>query len=433
MKNVLRLLVIAAAVASFTLPTFAQETPATGAASVCTAEADAKLALYNKFIANYKGKPDQQKIASETGKEYLSKYGTCPEEGDKKIAAFILNWNTKYEKAVRDFEFTESFDKKDYPKTFELGRAQLKEQPDNIDVILLLTRAGYANIAAGGPNNKSLNPEAARMVRRALELIESGKAPDKWAPFPNRDEAVGFLQYTLGLVTVETSPADASAAFIKAAQSNSLYKTQPSTFTQLANIYEVNELKKLADEYNAAFPSGKEITDDLKPKYDQMLAQISKVQDRIIDSYARAVAVMGTDPKYADSKKAVMNKLTAYYKARHEGSSDAELQELVNNVLSRPIPIAGQEPAMPAPASSSGMTGATGATPAGQPASNTMTPTPAAGTAPKPAATPMTNTPAKPAATPAPASATPTPKPKPVSKKAVPAAKPRARKTTSGR
>ena len=433
MKNVLRLLVLTAAVASFTLPALAQETPSGGAASICTSEADAKAALYKKFLDNYKGTPEQQKIASETGKEYIGKYGGCPDESDKKIATFIQNWNTKYENAVEEFEFTESFNKKEYARTFELGRARLNKLPDNLGVILLLTRAGYANVATGGPNNKSLNPEAARMARRALDLIESGKAPDKWEPFANRDEAIGFLQYTIGLVTVETSPGDASKAFIKAAQSNSTFKKEPSTFTQLANLYEVNELKKLVDEYNVAFPPGKPISDDIKPKYDQMLAQIGTVQDRIIDAYARAAAVMGADPKYAASKKAVMSKLSAYYKARHEGSTDAQLQELINNVASKPIPIPGQEPVTPAtPATSTGTTGTNGAAPAGQPASGTPTPTPAAGMAPKPAATPMTNPPAKPAAkTSTPASTTP--KPKPISKKTTPAAKSRARKTAAGR
>jgi hypothetical protein len=434
MKNVLRLLILAAAVASFTLPAFAQDTPAAGAASVCTSEADAKAALYQKFLANYKGTPEQQKIANETGREYVNKYGTCPDEGDKKIATFIQNWNTKYEKAVRDFACTDAFIKKDYAKTFEACRVILNTEPDNVDTVLLLARAGYANMTSPAPN-KTLNADAARMARRAIELIESGKAPAKWEPFPSRDEALGFLYYAQGVFTQETSPTDAAATFIKAAQSNSLFKREYSTYTYLANIYETNELKKLIDEYKATFPPGNPIPDEKKPQYDQMLLQIGKVQDRIIDAYARAASILNADPKAdPNRKKAVMNQLTQYYKARHE-DSDAGLQELVNNVLSRPLPIPGQEPAAPAaPASSSGMNGTNGAgtTPVGQPVSNTVTPTPAAGTAPKPAVTPAT-TPAKPAATTT-APASTTPKPKPLSKKSTPAFKSsRGRKTTSGR
>ncbi|MBC7930720.1 MAG: hypothetical protein H7Z38_09195 [Rubrivivax sp.] len=426
MKNVLRLLILAAAVASFTLPSLAQDAsaPATGAASVCTSEADAKAALYKKFLDNYKGTPEQQRAASETGKEYVSKYGTCPDESDKKIAAFIQNWVTKYDKAVRDFACTDSFDKKDYAKAFEACRVILAAEPENIDTTLLLALAGYLNVASTTPN-KALNADAARTARRAIELIESGKAPAKWEkPFTSRDEALGFLNYTLGLVTQETSPADAAPVFIKAAQSNSTFKSQPTTFINLANAYLTSELKKLVDDYTAAFPPNVAIPDEKKAQSDQMLAQIYKVQDRIIDAFARAAALMGTDPKYTASKKDVMARLTSYYKARNPDSTDASVQELINNVLSRPIPIPGQEPVTPpAPVTSSGMNGTNGAAPAGQPASGTVTPTPAAGTAPKPAATPATTT--------APASTTP--KPKPISKKKTPAARSRGSKTTSGR
>lgn len=430
MKNVLRLLTLAAAIASFTLPALAQDTTGGAAASPCTAEVDAKAALYQKFLANYKGNPEQQKTASEIGKEYLGKYGTCPDEADKKIAEFIQNWVGKYDKAVRDFECTSSFDKKDYQKTFQVCGAILNEQPDNVGYALLLSRAGYANMINGGPNIKSLNPEAARITRRTLDLIQSGKSPDKWTPFANKDEAIGFLYYTLGLVTADTSPADASTAFIKAAQTNSLFKRDPSTFIQLGTLYETNDLKKLVDEYGAAFPSGVAIPDEKKPQYDQMLARIGTVQDRIIDAYARAAALMGNDPKYADSKKAVMSKLSGYYKQRHENSTDTELQELVNNVLSKPLPVPGQEPMTPAePATSSGTNGE-GTAPVGQPVSNGATP--AATPTPKPAATPpATTTPAKPAATTT-APATSTPKPKPTSQ-AKPADKSRARKTSAGR
>ncbi|HEX8187784.1 MAG TPA: hypothetical protein VF586_05500, partial [Pyrinomonadaceae bacterium] len=83
----------------FTLPSYAQDAAAqTPAAGPCTAEAEAKGALYQKFLASYKGTPDQQKAAAETGREYLSKYGTCPDEADKKVAAFVQNWVGKYDK-----------------------------------------------------------------------------------------------------------------------------------------------------------------------------------------------------------------------------------------------------------------------------------------------------------------------------------------------
>jgi len=131
--------------------------------------------------------------------------------------------------------------------------------------------------------------------------------------------------------------------------------------------------------------------------------QISKVQDRIIDAYARAYAILKADPK-ADAvrTKAVLNKLTTYYKARHEDKEDG-LQELIASVLSKPIMLPGQEPTvLPAPATTSS-TGTDGAakpaatTPANgaKPAATTTT-TPASGT--KPAPKPQSKGTTKPAA-----------------------------------
>jgi hypothetical protein len=415
MKNVLRVLIVAAFVTAFASATFAQDAGGGTAAqaSPCTTDAEAKAALYKKFLDNYKGSPDQQKTAADTGKEYLSKYGTCPDEGDKKITSFIQNWVTKYDKAVRDFACTDAFNKKNYAGTFQACQAILNEQPDNIDIVLLMARAGYANVTSPTPN-KALNADAARMARRAVELIESGKAPAKWDPFPSKDEALGFLYYSQGVFTQETSPADAAAAFIKAAQSNSLFKNEASTYTYLATIYETTELKKLVDQYTAAFPPGNPIPDEKKAQYDQMVAQISKVQDRIIDAYARAAFIMNNDPKAdAARKKAVMAKLTAYYKARHEDKEDG-LQEYIAGAMNRPLMLPGQEPtpAAPAPSSSSAVTGTDGAM---KPA----TAQPAATNAAKPAATTTTapSNGAKPA-------------PKPQSKTTT---KPAAKTTTSGR
>src|SRR5689334_11426166 len=120
MKNVLRVLIIAAFVTAFATAALAQDAAATPAAQAgpCTTEADAQAALYKKFLENYKGTPDQQKIAYDTGQEYMSKYGTCPDESAKKIATFIQGWVSRYEAAVEEFACTDAFNKKDYAGAF---------------------------------------------------------------------------------------------------------------------------------------------------------------------------------------------------------------------------------------------------------------------------------------------------------------------------
>jgi hypothetical protein len=391
MKNVFRLLIVAALFAVFALPALAQD--AAQASGPCTTDVDAKAALYKKFLDNYKGSPDQQKTASDTAKEYLSKYGNCPEASDTQIATFIRNWATKYDKAVRDFACTDAFNKKDYARAFQACNVILADQPDNVDITLMLARAGYANMTSASPN-KALNPDTVRMARRSAELIESGKAPAKWDPFQSKDEALGFLYYEQGVLLQETDPTAAAAAFIKAAQSNSTFKSESSTYTYLAAIYEGNELKKLVSDYVAAFPPGNAIPDEKKEQYNQMFTQISKVQERIIDAYARAAYILNNDPKADPArKKAVMNKLETYYKARHEESLTG-LQELISSVMSRPLMLPGQEPAPTMPtANSSAVSGSDGAVKPG------ATAQPAATNGAKPAATPASGG-TKPAAKP---------------------------------
>lgn len=68
------------------------------------AEIKAKAALYQKFLDNFKGGPEQQKVAYETGKEFIARYGDCPKTRDREIADFIRSWMGKYEHALRIWE-----------------------------------------------------------------------------------------------------------------------------------------------------------------------------------------------------------------------------------------------------------------------------------------------------------------------------------------
>lgn len=65
---------------------------------------EAKEKLYKTFIHNFKGDPEQQKVAHGAGREYVSLYARCTEEDDRKVVAYIRNWVTRYEAAVREWE-----------------------------------------------------------------------------------------------------------------------------------------------------------------------------------------------------------------------------------------------------------------------------------------------------------------------------------------
>lgn len=370
MKNALRLLALAALAAVFALPAYAQDAAATPAAAAptgpCT-EADAKAALYKKFTDNFKGTPDQQKIAYEAGKEHLGKYGACPEASDQQIAKYIQNWVGKYEKAVVEFNCIEAVNKTP-AQAFQACQPIIAANPDNLKYQLLLVTAGLKNAQA---KNSSTNAQAAEAARRALALVEKGTTTEAWLPFTSQAEAAPGLNYYLGFFTLENAPAEAAKYLVKAAQTTSSFSKEPSTYDFLALAYYNSEFKPLAAEYKAKY-EGKEAT----PESEALLNKINAVTHRIVDAYARAAALSPAGAARDDRR----NKLLPFYKQLHDGKEDG-VNELLASVLSKPVMLPGQEPAPPAAApSTTGANGTGGAT--------TTTATPASTTA----------TPAKPAA-----------------------------------
>lgn len=401
MKNVLRFLIIAAAFAAFALPAFAQGTTSGSTTTAMSAQdAQAKVDLYNKFLSLIKGGPAEQKQAADVGREYISKYGSLTDEADKKVAAYVQNWVAKYDAAVAEFEWTQALENNP-TRAFQMARQKLSApDADELRLQLQLTRSAV-RAAQKNPADKSFYGEALSTMRRALQLIESGKTTDNWGAFTNQQEAVEGLNYYIGFFTLDSSPEESVKSLLKVAQSSGTYSKQPTTFQWLGHKYYA-ELAKLVTEYKR-FENQPE-TPESKALFDK----INVVMDRTIDAYARAIALSGNKPEFAGVKSAAMPILTSLYKQRHENSTDANVTEYVASVLQKPLPIPGQEPQpTPAPSPSSSNANGTGGT---APATTT---TPASGTAVSQPAS-STNTGAKPAASTPPASSpTPTPKPKP--------------------
>src|ERR1051325_9408080 len=125
----------------------------------------------------------------------------------------------------------------------------------------------------------------------------------------------------------------------------------------------------------------------------------------MIDAYARAVALAGTDPKFKDVKAGWNDSLTQWYKFRNNDKTEG-MDQMVAGILSKPLPPE-PTPLTSLPASSTpaatpvGYTGAAqsgsgngngaAATPAGNKPPGTTTHATPAG--PKPAGTPKPDKP----------------------------------------
>ncbi len=373
MKNLYRFLIIAALGVSFALPSFAQD------AAAPQADDPAKTALYEKFVKERGDKsPAAQKAAYDTGKEYLTKYG-APED---QYNTYVRGWVAKYEKALRDFEFEKAIDAKDFARAQQFGQQILAAEPDNVHVFLRLAGAGYVN--AVETKNKNMAPQTTNAARKALELIEQGKAPEKWMTFGSREEAIGGLNYMLGYFALDNQQDEAVKYLIKAAQSTGKFSKEPTTYLYLGAAYYNGEFKRLAAEYKTKHEGQPET-----PEGVALYGRVNETLDRVIDAYARAYA-LSTD---AAQKKSIMdNQLAPVYKVRHE--NDTGLPAYVAGVLSRPLPLPGQPVTPTTIPASTGTTTPTTAAPAtgGNTAATSTTTAQPAGTNAKPASTTTTTT-----------------------------------------
>jgi hypothetical protein len=409
MKKTIGLLSICATLAMLALPVFANTSYSSASEIQDACSPDGKTALYAEFYKELHG--DQTK-AYEAAKKYVA----CPADSGEQTAeqkddeakriAYLKNFMAKWEAAHRKDQLTDLvLNKKDYPAAFEVGKKVFADDPDYLTGYLQLANGGYA--AQTTANNSALNGDATAYAKKALQLIASGKAPDKgWTPFESKDDALGWLNYIIASLTKDKSPAEAIPYFIKAASYEGTIKKLPYTYNFLGLAYETGPYAQQAAEYKTKY-EGKDET----PESKLALENLNQIIDRMVDAYARAVALSGSDSKYAGIKADALKAATEWYKFRHK--SEAGLNEMIAGILAKPLPpeptplTSLPTPATSTPASGSG-TSTTGSTP---PGSNTLAPT---GTQPKTGTTPVK----PPTTTPTTTKAATPPKPKPPLRKA---------------
>lgn len=321
MRQTIRLVVLAAMLA-VGLPALTRAQTGNGAAGECTEENKAKI--YTQYYENRK---DHQDVAYDAAKKYLA---ACPDlPADDVYGKTLKKFIGLYEAATRKAQFLEAYDKKNYAEAMTLGKQVLADDPGYVRASVLMGYVGYLASLGG---NTALNTESANSAKQAIALLEAGKTPDDWRPFLNKDDALAWLNYSLGYTYLKTAPADAIPYFLKAARMESSLKKIPATYYFIAVAYETGPYTRLTDEYNTKFRGQPE-----SPESKLAQANINQVVDREIDAYARAVALStATDAKTQQTKKEWMDRLTELYKYRNK--SDTGLNELVASILSKPLP-----------------------------------------------------------------------------------------------
>jgi hypothetical protein len=389
MKTMKMFLMIGATVALLALPAGATNLITTNDNAVqdpCSVEG--KNALYQDFLKNRK---DDQAKAYDAAKKYLA----CPAaaevtEEQQKIIDYLKKWTTAYDEGAK----AASFDKvlwtdKNYPEAFKLGADRLAKNADDLYVMVALGTNGYLVVA----KNPELTAPALDYARKALQLLEGGKTLETWGPLNNKETALAYLNFTVGTLTLEKEPANALKNLIKAAQYETPLKKSPFTYAYIAGAYETGPYATQSAEYKRLYTGQNET-----PESKLALANINQLIDRMIDGYARAVALAGNDPNFAKQKPVWQESLTTWYKYLHNNTTEG-MDQYIASVTSKPLP---PEPtpltSLPTPAPASTPAGTSGTTNGNGTASTTA---PAGTTAPtsKASTTPASTTSSKPAGT----------------------------------
>jgi tetratricopeptide (TPR) repeat protein len=339
MKKIIGTLAIYASLAMVALASFANvselkaQTPTPSPAAVAaqgTCTEEAKTPLYAEFT---KFRTTDTPKAFEAAKKYLA---ICQQ--DDQYTSYLKKWTAAYDKENRKVRFQPLlYGEKKYDEAFALGKQILADEPENLRVLIDLGYAGF-HLAAPATKNESFNADSLTYSRKAIQMLEAGKVPESldgkasaWNPFKGKEDTLAYLYHGVGRLTFKTNPEEALSALIKALSFETDLRKEAWEYYFIAASYETGPYPKLAAEYEKF--KGKEET----PESKLALANINQVIDRMIDAYARAVSLAGSDPKYAVPKKAWMEGLTTWYKFRHN-QSDAGLDGLIASVMSTPLP-----------------------------------------------------------------------------------------------
>ena len=329
MKKIMMLLTMGATVALLALPVAAKNSVvATAIAAQDACAQEARDALYKTFVDNRNA--DQAK-AYDAAKKYLACPVATPNESQTKIIEYLTRWVGLYEKGKRKQTFTdELYNKKNYTEAFKLGGEILKDEPDNTKVLLDLGANGYL---VASLNNPQLTAEAVDYARKAIAALEAGKTPDDWTGIQSKEVVLAYANYTIGSLTIEKDPAAALKNLIKAAQFETPLKKSPVTYALIAGAYETGPYAKQSQEYKDKF-SGKDET----PESKLALANIHQIVDRMIDGYARAVALAGTNAQMSAQKTQWNDSLKQWFKFRNPNEPETGVDAVVAGILAKPLP-----------------------------------------------------------------------------------------------
>ena len=311
-------------------------------------------AIYNNMVANLNSTQiPKAEQALALGKEYATKCkDLAGEEGFDKIGKYVSEQIPKLEQKIPVMKLEQSFDAAVAKRNADLVVSTAKQliekgRPYSLDLMLDIASVGFDNASANPPNDK-YNADAIQYANLALTRLGKGddsgskeKAFGFYYKYKNekcadgRTNAVGWMNYTIGLIT-STRQKDAKGALpylYKSSQDGCETKAFPESYRLIGSWY-VDESNKISTQRSELIKAaGDKETSDTAALLELQMGYI----DRAIDAYARAYRQAGANPKTVPAyKNALQSILKELFTARYEGDA-SKMDAYVAKALDTPF------------------------------------------------------------------------------------------------
>lgn len=209
-----------------------------------------------------------------------------------------------------------------FDEAFAEGATYLAKNGEDVQVLSMLAITGVEQAKARNPKFASA---AKQYGTKAIELIEADKKPanldaEVWA---KQKAMLPQIYQEMAIVSLmEQNPTEAQA---KIEKSVALNPGDPFNHALLGSIVN-DEYQRLAQTYKN-MPEGK--------AKDDMLVKANALLDKVIEHYARGIALSEGKPQYQGFHDQLLQDLTPYYRYRHNNSSDG-LQQLIDSLKPKP-------------------------------------------------------------------------------------------------
>lgn len=306
-------------------------------------------ACFEKYKVIRKADCGKRADAIKLGKHIGEKFKDEADEQNKKVVAAVVANAAKLEKedavCIRNANYDSSFKARNWDQFMSLSRDIINDQSTEsgvrLDVLLTAASTGFDRMVVD--KSDRFNNDTVLYAKTAIQQIEANVASKTFgtfAPFENRENALGWMNFILGFVnyqkfgaTMPEKKKEGVAYLFKASQHGEK-KNDWTIFATIGDWY-AEQATELFKEYTALRQANNDTeNDESKAK----LALARGYAERALDAHARAYKLLSADKNAkADDIKGLLDEVTKFYKFRFNGKSEGQ-DTFVAGLIAKPMP-----------------------------------------------------------------------------------------------